>query len=199
MSDNLTSSSPAAKNPAQVALELFTILQPLPPEVRKRAVQAALASLGDDVGQVLSSTVVPQSPPHLNEEFSDTKLGPKALKWIQRNGISCTQLDEVFHLSSDPIEITASEVPGASKKEMTANCYLLAGVRGLLQFDESKLSENEALALCKRLTAYDKNNHTTFRRNVGNRMSGNKPDFVLTGPGERAAADLIKAMTSPAP
>ncbi len=127
-------------------------------------------------------------------EFADLELGPKALKWIQKHGITRSMLEEVFHLTSGDVAITASAVPGASKREMTISCYLLCGVRGLLKNDVPSLDEGEAVAVCKRLTAYDRNNHTTNRLAVGNRMSGAKPTFTLTGPGETAAADLLKRM-----
>ena len=46
------------------------------------------------------------------------------------------------------------------------------------------------------MAAYDKNNHTTNRQSVGNRMSGTRPNFMLTGPGETAVAALVKQMTT---
>jgi hypothetical protein len=129
--------------------------------------------------------------------FDDLTLGPKASKWIQRHAITREMLDEVFHLTGDGIEIIASSIPGTSKREMTVNCYLLCGTRGLLKDDVPSIDESEAISVCKRLTAYDKNNHTTNRSGVGNKMSGNRPTFTLTGPGEAAAADLIKQMCIP--
>ena len=107
-------------------------------------------------------------------------------------------LDEVFHLADERMEIIASSVPGANRREMAVNCYLLCGIRGLLMTDVPSLDESEAIAVCKRLTAYDKNNHTGNRNAVGNKMSGTRPTFTLTGPGEAAAAELIKHMTGAA-
>ncbi|MDY6948272.1 MAG: hypothetical protein SXG53_21400, partial [Pseudomonadota bacterium] len=79
-------------------------------------------------------------------------------------------------------------------KEMAVNCYLLCGIKGLLREDIPSLDDSDAIAVCKRLAAYDKNNHTTNRQSAGNKMSGNRPTFTLTGPGESAAAELIKQM-----
>ncbi len=183
-----------AKAAAQLTLDIMKITEGYPDESLTRAFQAVLMLRG-----LPSSPMNADRPSQVTNvqvgEFADTKIGPKALKWIQKNEITRAQLEELFHLTGDTVEVTASEIPGASKRDMTINCYLLMGVRGLLQFDEPKLDESETLDLCKRLTAYDKNNHTTFRKNVGNRMTGAKPDFVLTGPGERAGAELVKLMT----
>jgi|SRR5579883_2374461 len=181
------------KNPAELALELYKVLLPYPSEIRQRAVQSALTSLGE-------TEIPPQKgaagavSAGIAEEFADLKLGPKALKWIQKHGITRAMLEELFHMADGRFDITASSVPGSSKREMTVNCYLLSGVRGLLKDDAPSLDENESIAVCKRLTAYDKNNHTTNRNSIGNRMSGSKPTFTLTGPGETAAAELVKQM-----
>jgi hypothetical protein len=184
---------PTIKNAAQVALEIYNILEPLPAEVRTRAIHAALASLGESAPLPATKSLSLNEP----HEFSDTSempLGAKARKWCQRNNLGAKHLEEIFHFTGETVEIIASAVPGSSKKEMTVNCYLLEGVRGLLKNDEPKISDGEVILLCKRLAAYDKNNHPTFRKSVGNRMTGDKANLFLTGPGENAAADLIKQM-----
>ena len=129
-----------------------------------------------------------------SDEFQDLRLGPKALKWLSRNGISRSVLDEVFHVAEGGVSISADSVPGMSKREKTINCYLLAGARRLLESDIATFDDSEAIAECKRLAAYDKNNHTTYRMAIGNKMTGKRPSFTLTGPGEAAAAELIKQM-----
>jgi hypothetical protein len=180
-------------SPAELALQIYNLLIDRQPDVRQRVLSSVMTLLGD---QPLSSTA--QSPVSMSVEgLDELSLGPRALKWIQRNGLSREMLEEVFHLSDSEKEIIASEVPGASRREMTANCYLLSGIRGLLRQDTPTLDETETIAVCKRLAAYDKNNHTVNRNSVGNRMSGTKPTFTLTGPGELAAAELVKQMTAP--
>ncbi len=195
---NTTSQPEAAlpKNPAELALELYNILLPHASEVRQRAIQSAMTSLGES--PIAQRDTVRSSIGEVAEEagdFGDVKLGAKALKWAQKHGITRAMLDEVFHLTDGGFGVIANSVPGASKREMTVNCYLLSGLRGLLMDDAPSLNEGETIAVCKRLTAYDKNNHTANRQAVGNRMAGNRPTFTLTGPGETAAAELVKQMT----
>jgi hypothetical protein len=181
----------AAQNPAELALTIYNLLFPHESELRRRVMQSAMTLLGETAVHTPAVSAEVQS----SGGFDDLRLGPKALKWIQRHAVTREMLDELFHLTGDSIDIIASTVPGASKREMTVNCYLLAGIRGLLKEDAPSLDESETIAVCKRLTAYDRNNHTTNRQAVGNKMSGNRPTFTLTGPGETAAADLIKQMT----
>lgn len=192
----MNNETPSSKNAAQVALELFNILEPLPPDLRKRAIQSALASLGESFSAAPNFGHAPDGA-NLVGDMSDTQLGPKARKWCQRNNFTMSQLEEVFHFGEDKVEVTANEISGNSKKDKTVNCYLLEGIRGLLQSDEPKVDDGAAIALCKRLAAYDKNNHTSFRKSVGNRMTGDKSIQVLTGPGEKAAAELVKQMVGP--
>jgi hypothetical protein len=194
---NAGTSAATAKSPAELALELYNILVPHSSDVRVRAVQSAMASLGETMSPLRSGgTPLSGTPSQDEADFSDLKLGPKTLRWAHKHGITRAILDEVFHLSDGQVDITASSVPGASKREMTVNCYLLSGLRGLLKDDAPSFDDGDAIALCKRLTAYDKNNHTSHRHAVGNRMTGTKPTFALTGPGETAAADLVKRMTT---
>lgn len=190
MSDDVAKSG---QNPAELALTIYNLLAPHESEVRRRVMQSAMTLLGETA---VGASVTAADAQASSGEFDDLKLGPRALKWIQRYAISRPMLDELFHLTGDDIDIIANTVPGASRREMTVNCYLLSGVRGLLKDDLPSLDEGETIAVCKRLTAYDKNNHTTNRQAVGNRMSGSRPTFTLTGPGEAAAAELIKQMTA---
>lgn len=183
----------SSKNPAELALELYNILLPHPSDVRQRAIQSAMASLGENVAPQLQGVGTSLRALAGAGDFADLKLGPKALKWVQKHGITRAMLDEIFHVTGD-WGVTASSVPGSSKREMTVNCYLLSGLRGLLKDDVASVHESEAIAICKRLVAYDKNNHTTNRNSMGNKMSGAKPTFTLTGPGETAAAELVKQM-----
>lgn len=180
------------KSPAELALEIYNLLSPYTSESRQRAMQAAMTLLGETGTQSQVMSAATQAA----DVFGDLKLGPKALKWANKQGVTRAMLEEVFHLTGGEMDIIADSVPGSSKREMTVNCYLLAGVRGLLKTDVPSLDESDAIRVCKRLTAYDRNNHTSNRASVGNRMSGSKPTFTLTGPGETAAADLIRRMSS---
>jgi hypothetical protein len=180
-------------SPAELALQIYNILVSRESEIRRRVMQSAMTLLGETA---LSPVIRPHVLQAGADGFEDLKLGPKAMRWAQKHAVTRPMLEEIYHLTDEGVEIIASNVPGASKREMTVGCYLLSGIRGLLENDVSTLDESETITECKRLTAYDKNNHTANRQAVGNKMSGSRPTFTLTGPGETAAADLIKQMTS---
>jgi hypothetical protein len=191
---NEQSSNGPSKSPAELALQIYNILVTQDSDVRQRVMQSAMTLLGETT---LSAGRRSAGQKDGGGGFDDVKLGPKATRWIQKHAVTREMLEELYHLSDEGMDIIAGNVPGASKREMTINCYLLAGIRGLLRNDLPTLDETETIAVCKRLTAYDRNNHTSNRQAVGNKISGSRPTFTLTGPGETAAADLIKQMTSP--
>jgi hypothetical protein len=194
MQENIPNQAPnMTKSPAELSLEIYNILVPFESDVRQRVIQSALTLLGETAFTPVGRSTALQSAV---TGFDDVRVGPKAMKWVQKHAVSREMLDEIYHFTDGDVDIIASSVPGASKREMTVNCYLLSGIRGLLKGDVPSLDETETIAVCRRLTAYDKNNHTANRQSVGNKVSGTKPTFTLTGPGETAAAELIKQMTS---
>lgn len=195
MNDTTETAAGPTKNPAELTLDVYNLLLPYP-EMRLKATQSAFILFGESFQPQQNNSAPSVQLLGGMAEFADINLGPKASKWVQKHGISRAQLDEVFHLSDGSFEVTASSIFGSSKREMTENCYLLLGLRGLLKSETSTLDDSEAIALCKRLTAYDKNNHTALRKAIGNKMTGTRPNFTLTGPGETAAAELIKQMVT---
>ena len=191
-----TGDSPS-KSPAELALEIYNLLSPHSSDTRRRAIQSAMTALGES--EVLPKESAAKgygSAAQIDADFEDLNFGPKALKWVQKHGITRAMLDEVFYLSDSKIDISASSVPGASKREKTVNTYLLAGLRGLLKDDVSSFDDGYAISECRRMAAYDKNNHTANRQSMGNKMSGSRPNFTLTGPGETVAAELLKQMAT---
>lgn len=194
MSEAPNPPSGTAPNPAELSLAIYNLLSPHDSELRRRVMQSAMTLLGEAAVQVPQVPLNGADTQSGMEGFDDIRLGVRASKWIQRHGITRAMLEEVFHLTAGNVDLIASSVPGATKKEMTVNCYLLCGVKGLLKEDLPSLDDSDAIAVCKRLAAYDKNNHTTNRQSAGNKMSGSRPTFTLTGPGEAAAAELIKQM-----
>jgi hypothetical protein len=101
----------------------------------------------------------------------------------------------VYHIDDGKVELIATTIPGASKKDQSANVYLLCGIRSLLESDEATIDNAAAVDYCKHVGAYDKNNHTANRKSLGNRITGDVAEgFTLPAPGLKAAATLIKLM-----
>lgn len=112
---------------------------------------------------------------------------------MKQNQITDEMLDLCFHLEEDSPEVVG-EVPGKTKKERTANCYLLCGAAALLKSGEATFDDAVARALCEHVGCLDPTNHAKYMK-FGNRVSGDKKrGWKLLGPGLTAAANLVKAM-----
>lgn len=179
----------------EVVTELYGVLEPLEPSDREKALRAALVLLGQSIlppqgggGRPAADGPVDSSP---------AELGPAAARWLTQNQVGRDSLDNLFHIDSGEVVPIFSAVPGASRREQTANCYLLAGIIKLLATDEAVIDDREAVELCQQVGAYDRNNHTSNRSSLGSRVTGNRATgFKLTVPGLREAARLVKSMGS---
>lgn len=176
------------KNIAAVTTNLYELLEPMPDDDRLRVVKAVFALLDQQL---------PGSPNHgdaagADEPRDEPPVGPKSRSWAKRHKLGLHDLERIFYFHDGTVALHVTEVPGDSKKEKTVNCYLLQGTRSFLESDAASIDESVTLSFCKHVGAYDKNNHTTNRAAVANRMTGSRKEgFELTGPGLKAAGDLI--------
>ena len=121
--------------------------------------------------------------------------GTKVARWMKQYEISDSTIEELFHKDGDTVEVIVGEVPGDGKRGESQNCYLLSGVRALLESDEPKFTEAAVVSLCKHMGCHDQTHHAKTRSSLGNIIAGSKTSgFTLPGPGLRAAAELVKAM-----
>lgn len=184
----------------QIVNDVFVLLDPLESEDRQKVVGSVLTLLGEVTkplagsGAAGSGTSGGSSDESPNE---DVAFGAKAKRWMSQNQISSESLEEIFHCEDKQVEIIVSEVPGSGKKGKTHNCYLLAGIRSLLETDEAKFEDSSAVELCKHMGCHDSANHATNRNSLGNIVTGSKSNgFTLPAPGLRAGAELIKQMAA---
>ena len=189
------------KNLAEVTSAVFAILESLSPAERRRVVSATFALLGDDAPSSELSSAPPRSGGRADDfehAYDEAGFDAKIQKWLRQNNLSSHELGEVFHFSGGRVEIIASELPGESKRERTAQSYLLEGFRAFLETGETKFSDDAAMQLTKRFGAFDTNNHSANRRSLGNNLSGSRhAGFELPQPGLRSAAALVKQMAVP--
>lgn len=179
------------KNITEVTGEVFELLTPLSSEDRKRVVNAAFILLGESASasdlSTPDKTKVTTVAGLGNEGF-----GPKARQWLTQHRLTPEKLDRVFYFQNGKVDIHLNTVAGAGRKEQTINCYLLVGTKAFLESDTPAFLDGDAITLCKHTLAYDKNNHTTNRKALGNYVTGSRQDgFSLTGPGLKAAAELL--------
>lgn len=173
--------------------QIYSLLEPLESADRQKVVKSAMTLLGEETGGISGSKA--QKDAQSGED--NNEFGIKASRWMTQNGISMTAIEELFHKEGEHVEIIANEIPGEGKRGMTQNCYLLSGVRALLESDEPKFSDADAVALCKHMGCYNSPNHAKTRSDLGNIVAGTKSSgFTLAAPGLRAAASLVKNMVT---
>jgi len=174
-----------------VLTHLYELLEPLDTSERRRAVRAAFALLGEE-----SVDLEPESAGVVTgQQHGGTSLPQKAQTWMRGNSISMEQLNQVFHIEKDKVEIIAAHSPGASVKIQTVNAYVLTGLRALLQSGEARFDDKSAREVCRSLGCYDQTNHATYLKGKGNALSGSKDSgWTLTGPGQTTGAALVKTI-----
>jgi hypothetical protein len=178
-----------AKNITDVTGEVFGLLNPLSQEDRKRVVNAVFVLLGDPVADGASAAT---ERTNASAFLADSSFGAKARHWLTQHRLTKERLEKVFYFQDGRADIHLATGIGASRREQTMNCYLLVGAKAYLETDIPTFADRDAIALCKHTQVYDKNNHTTNRKALGNCITGSREDgLTLTGPGLKAAAELL--------
>jgi hypothetical protein len=180
--------------PIDAMTKLVEVLKPLPSEDRVRAIRAAMILLGEVQSGVTLAADAKEDTEEQSGEFGP--LSPRAQTWMNQNGISTAQLQQVFHMGEGGVEVIA-DVPGKNKKEQTYNAYVLAGLGQLLLTGNATFPDKLARALCESSGCYDSANHSVHLRNRGNEFVGTKDKgWTLTAPGLRRAAEIVKELSS---
>jgi hypothetical protein len=173
------------------AAKLVGVLNKLDAEQRRRAISAALVMLGDtDSGSADLNNERPQKP----SESTDG-LSAKALAWAKKNSISTDQLESVFTIDDDGVDIIAAQLPGRSKRLQTIESYVLCGLAVYLAKGELSFADDDARALCKKLGAFDSPNHFNYVKGLRNLVAGSKDaGWKLTNPGLARAAEIVRQL-----
>lgn len=174
-----------------IATEIYKLLEPHEPDVRERAIKAAMVMLGDNLQ--VSAPDKKFAPDLLEEDHSGPQLAAKVKGWMRAHGITREQLGFVFHLDGSACEVLPAESPGKNGKEKTINAYVLTGVSAFLQTGEPKFDDKTAREVCKTMGCLNEGNHAYYLKGKGNVLGGSKDSgWTLTGPGLKLGADLIK-------
>jgi hypothetical protein len=169
-----------------VTAKLYKLLEPLEPDMRRRALAGALGMLGEPVSAIAVS----------KKEAAvevDCDYPARAATWMKQNGVSIEQLAHVFHGS----DLIAHQVPGSNKKEKTLNTYILTGIGQLVQTGEPRFDDSVAREACKSHGCYDSANHSNIIKARGNAFTGSKKSgWAVTTPSLKTGADLVKQIGS---
>lgn len=181
-------------NPAEIMVKVVELLTPLASDDRKRVVSAALTLLGETPITPENSKIKASTE---NEFIYDgPELLPKAKSWLKQNGLTPSDLEQVFHFGTEGVEFIASDIPGNNSKEKTYNAYLLIGVSKLLQTGEPNFDDKSARDLCRTLGCFNEGNHASYLKDKGNGLTGSKEKgWTVTAPGLKQGAGLITTLS----
>jgi hypothetical protein len=202
LTENAKSTDDHSPDESRVLVTVIDALRPLPGENRVRIVESALLFLGTPWREERVSTV-PRSA-RLREAGDESgvdagtsaALPRRAQVWLSQSHLALEDLDDVFYRTGGGVRVIATQVPGRTNKDRTCQCYLLSGVRALLESGNARFDDSEGRQLCRELGCFDSSNHMTYLRATGNHLTGSKDaGFELTQPGLRAAAELVRSMT----
>jgi len=128
-----------------------------------------------------------------NDEF--TGISPVAQKWLKRNGLRAEQLNTIFSLGGDEIDLVANKVPGKSTRARMRNVFLLKGVAAYLGGGAPRFTHDKVRETCGHYAAYDSPNFSKNVKEFAPEVAGSKESgYTLTARGLANAADLLKEM-----
>lgn len=187
-----TVSNSVPKAVLEAVPKLVQVLTPLSPEDRHRAISATMILFG----QPAPSQVALLKPPVREEQVtSEEGVSAKASSWMKKYGITREQLDHVFSIEVDSVDVIAARMPANGKRQQTVQAYVICGLKSFLKTGEPAFTDAEARELCSKVGCYDVANHSNYRKAFGNLLSGTKDSgWKLTNPGLNEAAKFVKQL-----
>ncbi len=184
------------QNPAtavEAVPQLVQLLSDLPASERQKALSAAMILLGDSLPE--PSIHGGRSGPTPLAKSIDG-ISPKAASWMTRSGLSQEQLEHVFSIETDSVDVIAAKMPGNSKRHQTVQSYVICGLGSFLRTGETSFTDKDARELCQKIGCYDSPNHSNAMKALGNFVHGSKDaGWKLTAPGLTEAAKIVKELS----
>jgi hypothetical protein len=176
---------------------IYDLLEPADAADRKKAIRAAMAMLGDDASVADEKGGKSTDVGGGGDDDDNSDFNAKARTWMSRNKVTADEIAHVFHVDGDTVDVIVDSVPGKNTKAPAINAYMLTGIAEFLKAGDSKFTDKAARETCKKLGCYAETNHATHMKKPGNVLSGSKEaGWTVTGPGMKAAAELIKGFTA---
>jgi hypothetical protein len=118
-----------------------------------------------------------------------------ALKWIRRSNLDPKNLQKLFSLGIDEIDLVAKLVPGTSKRERMRNVLLLKAIAAYLGTGAARVTYEQLKEASLHYNAYDAANFAAHIKSCASDIGGTKESgYTLTARGLTAATDLIREM-----
>jgi hypothetical protein len=179
----------SANSAVDAVSKLIKVLQPLTPEDRQRAITATMVLLG----QTNAPPVALKAP--IDVMGSGDGISGKALAWMSKNSISRDQLDHIFTVEPEAIDVIASRMPGSSKRQQTVQAFVICGLKAFIRSGDPAFTDKDARELCQKVGCYDTANHSNYMKAFGNLIAGSKDGgWKLTNPGLSEAVKIVKEL-----
>jgi len=188
-----TQRSDFAAAAADAVPKLFQILSSLSPDERQRAISAVMSLFGQ---QMESPAGSPKDIASNETPAAVDGIHAKASAWMKKNAVSQTQLERVFSIEPDAIDVIAAKLPGKSKRQQTVQAYIICGLKSFLRTGEATFADKDAREVCNKVGCYDSPNHSNYMKAFGNLTVGAKDTgWKLSNPGLLEAAKVVKGLT----
>jgi hypothetical protein len=172
--------------------KLVEVLTPLSVEDRQRTISATMILFGQPSPALTTS---PKTQTREEQIESVDGISGKAVAWMKKNAITREQLEHVFCIESDSIDVIASSMPAKGKRQQTVQAYVICGLKSYLKTGEPDFTDAEGRELCNKVGCYDMANHSNYRKAFGNFLNGSKESgWKLTNPGLNEAAKIVKQL-----
>lgn len=190
MSENLENSM---KLILEAVPKIVEVLTPLSSEQRQRALSAAMLLFGES--SPIPTTSIARIPNQNQQSESEDGISSKALVWMKKYSITREQLDHVFCIENDSIDVIASKMPSFGKRQQTVQAYIVCGLKSFLKTGEPTFTDADGRELCSKVGCYDVANHSNYKKAFGNFISGSKDSgWRLSNPGLNEAAQIVKQL-----
>ena len=86
--------------------------------------------------------MLPDVPERSAHAQATQVVPPRAQAWLRQHRVSDEQLNHVFQIDGDLVELIAAAVPGRTDKERSLNVYILTGIARLLATGDSAFDDH---------------------------------------------------------
>jgi hypothetical protein len=151
-----------------------------------------------ELGNVQETQSQPASTPTLATEAMGVDaegINSVALRLIKRSGIEPKELQDIFSLGIDDIDLIAPRVLGDSKRERFHNVLLLKGIASYLGTGAAKVTYEQLKETALHYDAFDAGNVASYLKAFSSDITGSKAaGYTLSPRGLTQGISIVKAM-----
>lgn len=147
--------------------------------------QAGLDISSKEVSTISSDTI--------SDAGESDGINPVAIKWMRRSGLTSKDLQPLFSLGIEEIDLVAKAIPGKSIRERLKNVLLLKGVAAYLSTGVARVTDEQLREASAHYRAYDQGNFAKHMKSLAPEVGGTKTSgYTLTARGLASATELIQ-------